>query len=361
MKIEFSKSDIEQTASAWLVSDFVKQEIFRIRGAIPTFGAAEARDFGRYLWRALHDAPTHALPKMPYSIILELGITHDGINPSAEIEELSHRFGDGCVKWNCHRKFGPSVLFHAVEDALVRVPKVGRVDYIFHNASHFGYGKLYTDLLANAGLISELKNTAGRGDEIFPLGSDLLDPRNARMGTNPLSLGFPTKDERRGHFAFDGATTPISIGTLVRLKSKGGPLPSACGVTAKGELTDDSLTAVRLAHTDRIGYGLGLAIELLGACIGGGDPRLRCRRADGKPGGSSDWLLTVTHPEYLSCASGDPVARMRDCIETILGENGTARAPGSRRYESSRHAADTIVLDELSASCFAQMREQLNE
>lgn len=331
----FDEATIREVLRAWLLCRHVADHIDRFRATDgsrgPRFTADEAGDFARYVLHALSGAPTHGLPKMPYNLILTLGIEHDGVNPGATIEVIDHRFGPQLVKWDCHRKLGPSVMFRVVEDAIMRAGQLGRIDYVLHNAAHFGYGRLYGEILADAGLISEIRNTAGRGNEVFPLGADTTEAGNARMGTNPLTLTIPLGSAGATHFSVDAATTPLSFGTMAFRRLTGEPLPAGCAVDDNGQPTTDAKAGRRLVHSDRLGYGLGLAMEGLAAIIGGGPPQERCARCDDRPGGSSDWIVTVMTPEYLACVDGDPIARVSERLRGIVAGNGSARLPGGGR------------------------------
>lgn len=331
MSRSFGQEVVRRIAAAWLQSDWLNAQIDQHRPKNPRFQKDEAADFGRYLWHALTGAPTHALPKMPYNLILDLGIAHDGLNPGARTQRIPQSFGTHLVKMDCNRRFGPSVMFGVVDDALVRVRRLGRIDYVLRNAAHFGYGRLYGELLADGGLISEIRNTAGRGDEVFPLGADTSDPKCARLGTNPITLTAPLGGPGEAHFSVDAATTPMSFGTMAFYRHTGEPLPEGCAVTGDGKPTTDAKAGARLVHRERLGNGLGLYMEGLAAVMGGGPPNERCRRVGERPGGSADWIVTVMSPEYLACIDGDALARLKDRLEWIVSGNGTARLPGTGR------------------------------
>lgn len=342
-------------AAQWLRSEWLNSQIDQHREGAPRFQPDEAKDFARYLWGALHGAPTHALPKMPYNLILDLGIRNDGLNPGAKVRRLQHSYGPQLVKMDCNRRFGPSVLFGIVDDAVTRVPQLGRIDYVLHNCSHFGFARLYAERLADAGLISEIRNTAGRGDEVFPLGADTTDPSCARMGTNPVTLTLPFGAPGEPHFSADMATTPVSFGTMAFRRHTGERLPPGSAVDAAGAVTDDPEKAVKLLHTDRLGYGLGLYMEGLGAVIGGGPPQQRCRRSGDRPGGSSDCLVSVMSLEYLACVGGCPIERLHAVLDGIVSGNGHSRLPGTGR---PRATSETIELDGTVLESFLRMADE---
>ena len=88
------------------------------------------------------------------------------------------------------------------------------------------------------------------------------------MGTNPLSIAFPSEDEP---FVLDIGTSATSSGDVVLSRAKGERLPPAVAIDADGLPTDDpnaALAGAFLAWGGQRGSGLALAIQMLGVMVG---------------------------------------------------------------------------------------------
>ena len=151
MRFQIPKSVLKEVCAAWMLSDWMRTQIDTyLPPGSPGFSAQEAQHFGRYM----EEAPdSHRLPKMPDHLIHKLGLTNGLLRPSAEIERVAHRFGPNIMKWNCNGKFGPSVMLQFTEEAPPLVEKYGIVQATFGGAFHFGYGRLYGEILADRGYI----------------------------------------------------------------------------------------------------------------------------------------------------------------------------------------------------------------
>ena len=324
-------------ATAWLGSDFVHEVADAHQPGSLRFNATECGDFARYLTAACRFTPTHGIPKFPYQLVLELGLRQRTLCPGVEVELLPRRFpGEACARLDANRKLGVSVMLEIIRDAPAKVEHYGRFEWLVDGAAHFGFGGYYADVLADLGYVVEIRNTALRGDEVFPWGADTTRPECARMGTDPVTWAFPTRGFLGFNFRPDFALSSIAFGTLGLRRLLNISLEPGTAVDEAGAPTTDPQKARRLLFRDHRSYALALVMEAIAAMMNGGNmPWHRSVSIDGAPGGASNWVVSVASPDYFRIKGDDPVAHMAEVLAGIVRDNGAARLPG----ESTRHEA----------------------
>ena len=322
-----------------------------------SFSEQEAKHFVTYLAKACLIAKTHALPKYPYNLILDLGLKNRTLRPGADLVTLPKKFSkEACVRINANRKLGVSVMMSICERAPKDVREYGQMTYLVDEAGHFGFGGLYANLLAEQGFISEIRNTAGRGNEVFPYNADYGNRDGARMGTNPITYGFPTSKYLGFNVIGDFALSAISYGGLKRKAQREEALGDRMAVDSSGAFTTDPKKASFLVYEGHRTYSLSLQTEAFAALMGGGLPWFRAISQGDTPGGASNWVVTVSSPEFYSCKDGEPLLRLSKTLELIVKENGRARLPGSSATMWPK--TQDIALDEHELECLRQMADQ---
>lgn len=92
------------------------------------------------------------------------------------------------------------------------------------------------------------------------------------IGTNPIAFAVP--DGAGGvAFAFDQATTAVTLGAVNMAKEAGRPIPEGWAVDAEGRATTDPDAALKgslLSAGGPKGWGIGLMVEILAAGLAGG-------------------------------------------------------------------------------------------
>lgn len=160
------------------------------------------------------------------------------------------------------RGLGPCVGERAVSALVPVARRYGVAVAAVRNANHLGILALYTEDLAQRGLIGLAITTS----------EALVHPwrgRTALIGTNPLALAVPTDREP---FSLDMATGMVSMGKVLHHQLAGRQLGEGWAVDAEGEPTTDPEAAASGALSPfggAKGYGLGLAIELLVGALTG--------------------------------------------------------------------------------------------
>ena len=120
----------------------------------------------------------------------------------------------------------------------------GAIGYFSRNVADLGY----------IGLVC-----VGTPPFVAPFGS-----AEAKMGTNPLSYAFPTKD---GVVVFDTTTAASAFFGVVEAKLKGEQLPEGIGFDSEGEPTTDPAKVLEgsvATLAGHKGFGLSLLVQVLG-------------------------------------------------------------------------------------------------
>lgn len=303
---------------------------YRHRGYAPDEAAEAARFCAE---AARHGIQTHNAIKALHLDHL-FGSGSKGCVPGAEIRELPSRFAASQV-WDGNRKLGQSVAYRAMERCIELAEKYGVGQVAVDNAFHYLWGGGYVMDAARRGYIAYTNCTAALAEVVPFLGKE------ATLGTNPHSWGFPTQEVFGFPIVIDWATSVVAMGRVQQLKREGKPLPPNAAVDKDGNPTTVAAEAVALlpfgAHK---GYGLSLINELYGALIGGSLPTLRSRWADDGDKHTPCFFFQVIHPEALSGGAFAKGRSQQENLKAVLedifqGGNQACVIPG--QFEA-RHA-----------------------
>ncbi len=280
-----------------------------------------------------------------------LGSAKGNCHPGAQIQEVPSRFA-ACLKWNANRKFGPVVGFRAIEQLMPLADEFGIASLAVDNAFHYLWGGAYVWEAAQRGYIAFTTCTSALS-EVVPYGG-----KTPVLGTNPLTLAFPTTEILGYPVCLDFATSAISKGRVQQLARIGGSLPDNSALDEQGLPTNDPQAAkALLPAAGHKGFCLGLAEELIAAYTGGYKPSVRCRGDLETSKHSPNFYFQVIHPEALAVnffAGLSCQANLKAVFEDILTSgNEGVRLPGSgiARWQKITLAAGGYLYtrDEVSA------------
>jgi uncharacterized oxidoreductase len=166
------------------------------------------------------------------------------------------------------RGFGQVVARRGTELAIAKARASGIAAVTLVHASHVGRLADYAEMAARAGLVGLLWVNAVHGLNVAPWGGAAR-----RLGTNPHAVGIPGPDGPA--MLLDFATSVVAEGKLRVKRNRKQPAPPGWFLDASGlPATDperfygDPPGAI-LPAGDHKGYGLSLAVEILGGILSG--------------------------------------------------------------------------------------------
>ncbi|MBT8459170.1 MAG: Ldh family oxidoreductase [Boseongicola sp.] len=158
------------------------------------------------------------------------------------------------------------VAFDATFDQAVKAARDSGIVSVNIGRSHtctaLGW---FTERAASAGLIA--LGVTNASPIVAPFGGS-----KRVIGTNPIAFAVP--DGAGGvAFAFDQATTVVTLGAVNMAKEAGEPIPEGWAVDSEGNATTDPEAALKgslLSAGGAKGWGIGAMVEILAAGLTGG-------------------------------------------------------------------------------------------
>ncbi|MCA8870205.1 MAG: Ldh family oxidoreductase [Rhodobacteraceae bacterium] len=206
-----------------------------------------------------------------------------------------------------------------------------------HTCTSLGY---FTEQIAGKGLI-------GLG---FTNASAVVAPPGGNkpvLGTNPMAMAVPARQGGVA-FQFDQSTSAIAMGKITMAASAGQPIPLGWAVDADGNPTTDAKAALKgsmLSMGGYKGWGLGLMVEMLAACLTGTINSLdssALKAPDGPPHNFGQFYFLLDPEVFAGEAFWQGLQKVSDAVAAQPG----ARLPGANRRlpEAVEIDADLWVL-----------------
>jgi LDH2 family malate/lactate/ureidoglycolate dehydrogenase len=166
--------------------------------------------------------------------------------------------------------FGPVVSEFTMQKCIEKAKEMKVAMGVVREQSHVGSLNDYPLMAARAGLIGILMCDSGQSPKsVAPFGG-----REARLGTNPLCIAFPSN--LPGPVFIDMATSAVAAGKLNVARARGLPIPTGWLLDKDGKPTTDPNAAqnggVMLplgGPEGHKGYGLSFAVETFAALLPG--------------------------------------------------------------------------------------------
>jgi LDH2 family malate/lactate/ureidoglycolate dehydrogenase len=190
------------------------------------------------------------------------------IMPKAKPEVMSET--PTTIQVNGQWGFGPVISEYTMQRCIEKAREMKVAMGVVREQSHVGSLNDYPLMAAKAGQIGILMCDSGQGPKsVAPFGG-----REARLGTNPLCIAFPT--DLPGPVFIDMATSAVAAGKLNVARARGLPIPLGWLLDKDGKPTTDPNAAqdggVMLplgGPEGHKGYGLSFAVETLAALLPG--------------------------------------------------------------------------------------------
>lgn len=200
--------------------------------------------------------PSHGVTRLKaYHRRLADGVTDAAAKPSIVAELPSLLVVDG------NNAMGVSIATFAMRACIERAEKTGVCFAAVRGGNHFGYAAYYSEMAARAGMIGISMCNASHA--VAPHGG-----KTAQLGTNPLAVAVPGRDSIL--LDLDMATSLVARGKVTLAAKKGQSIPPDWGIDENGSpVTDPNAVRCVLPFGGYKGYGVGLVVEILSACISG--------------------------------------------------------------------------------------------
>ncbi len=241
-----------------------------------------------------HDS--HGVIRIPeYCKSLKEGVVTAGQKARIERETDSSAVLDG--GWG----FGQVICREAMELALAKAKSRALAAVTLRHCAHIGRLGEYAEMAAEKNMIGIVMcNDHGSSPAVAPFGG--ID---ARMSTNPLSIGIPTGG--RHPILIDMATSVVASGKIHVQKNRGEKMPEGWALDSKGNPTTDPNVFYGPPHGAILPFGgisahkgsaLGIAVDLLSGALS----RAGCTRANAEREGNGVFLLALDIGAFISPA-----------------------------------------------------------
>ncbi|MBP3751812.1 MAG: Ldh family oxidoreductase [Pyramidobacter sp.] len=213
--------------------------------------------------------PSHGVGRLgPYSTFIENKFINPGRMPEVVFETPVSLVIDG------HNGVGGLIADFAVSRTIEKAAAFGTAFCAVRDASHYGMAGLWTERIAQSGMIGFSCCTT-RCNAIPTGGKTRL------FGTDPISVAIP--EENGTMFLLDMATTTAAFGKVEVYARRGKTMPEGWAVDSAGRTQRDPAAFLREYKAEpglgglvflggaseetggHKGYGLGLLVELLSA------------------------------------------------------------------------------------------------
>lgn len=210
-----------------------------------------------------HDS--HGVMRTPaYVALIEKG----DVIPDAAFEILQETASSAVI--DAHWGLGFVATERAVDLACDKASVQGVAAMTVRRQGHIGRLGSYTARAAERGMIALLTADSGRAPKaVAPFGG-----REARLGTNPISIALPTADH--GPVVLDMATSTVAGGKVKVAASRGDQLPPGWIVDKDGNASTDPADYLEGgallplgADQGHKGYGLSFIVEVLSGLLTG--------------------------------------------------------------------------------------------
>lgn len=210
-----------------------------------------------------HDS--HGVSMLPlYLDMVRAGTMALGASPKIVTETAATLVVDG------NRGYGQTIMAQATDLLCAKAKKAGAAVLALRNTHHIGRIGAWAERAAGHGCASIfLVDVAGVDAKVAP-----HNGRDARLGTNPICLGFP----RQGlpPVVADMATSRVAVGKVRVALNKGETIPPGLVIDAEGKESTDPATMFRdpmgalLTMGEHKGYAISTMLELFAGALAGG-------------------------------------------------------------------------------------------
>ena len=302
-------------------------EIFKAAGATDE----EARIISDLLVEsnlAGHDS--HGVLRIPQYVRM---IQNGDIKPGANIEIVQETPATAIINGNWG--VGQLIAAKAMQIAIEKAKSCSISSVSVYNCNHIGRLANYALMAAEREMIAIMMVNGHGGDQsVAPFGGIAR-----RLGTNPISVAIPTKNDP---FVLDITTSAVAGGKIRVKRARKEELPEGWLIDSEGNPTTDLevyFTGGALLPLGGVlghkGYGLGLVVDILAGALS----EAGCSRADAPQLGNGIWACVIKIENFT------PIDEFKDRVHLLFeyvkssptapGFNETV-IPGERSFRERR-------------------------
>ena len=219
--------------------------------------------------------------------------------------------------------------------------KNGVAAMTIHNSYNCGVLGHHAERIAEDGLLGLCFTHAPAS--IAPVGG-----RKPVIGTNPFAVGVPIGNDGET-IVIDQSASVIAKSEIILRSQKGESIEPHWALDAKGRPTTDASVALKGSMAPLGGYkgfGIGLMVEIIAACLAGAVLSKDASPFSGTLGGppnTGQCFVSFDPDAYSGSLFADKIAEL---AAAISGQDG-ARLPGSRRKANrERIEKEGVMVDE---------------
>lgn len=159
-----------------------------------------------------------------------IGIQIGSVDPKADVSIVKET--DSTALIDGGSGLGQVIAYKAMEIAIEKARRVGVSVVGVRNSHHFGIAGYYALQAVKSGLIGiVMTNSEALVSYTYTVGRNI--------GTNPIAIGFPTKNPPP--ILFDAATSVVPIGKIEVYAKEGKKIPLGWALSPEGKLVDDPM------------------------------------------------------------------------------------------------------------------------
>ena len=264
---------------------------------------------------------SHGFHYLPiYCNHLKIGKINGNSHPSTE------KISNSAIKVNADNGFAHSGINKGLPILLEMCGKEGISSMSIYNSYNCGVLGFHTKRIAEKGFLALGFTNAPAS--IAPIGGN-----KAVVGTNPFSLAVPY--QQNAPIIIDQSASVVAKSEIAVRAKKGESIPEGWAFDNKGNITTDPKEALKGTMAPSGGYkgfGTGLMVEILSACIAGGNLGTQASSfagEDGGPPGTGQFFISIDPKKFNSNYENS----IQLLINSIVEQDG-ARLHGEKRQSN---------------------------
>ena len=279
---------------------------------------------------------SHGFHYLPiYCNHLKIGKIKGNAKPSFE------KISNSSLKINADNGFAHTAINLGFDSLFDMCSEQGIACMSIYHSYNCGVLGFHTKRIAEKGFL-------GLGFTNAPASIAPLGGTKAVVGTNPFSIAVPVNG--KAEIIIDQSASVVAKSEISVRAKTGEPIPEGWAFDSEGNITTNAQEALKGTMAPSGGYkgfGTGLLVEILTACVAGGNLGTQASSFAGEDGGppSTGQFFIALDPEKFNSNYTNSI---KSLIDSISAQEG-ARLPGSKRQAAfqQNHNLDIEIAEPL--------------